>query len=272
MTNKEKREQREKAASKLYHNLTSDLVCSACAAVNAAWAENVKNHVDDSGEPMPPESVQREALEKRYRNWGAVVYPESAPEGWQDILKSLKIDGFISPLHDKDVNPTTGAPKKAHYHVLLMFPTMKTFSQASEVWQQIGAVPDRISVQSVRGNARYLVHLDNPEKFQYDKRDIVQLGGADWEAVTHLPTDDYEAVKSMCAFIRANQIYSFSQFFDICVSKYDDWANMLIKGGVLGIVKEYIRSCYWEDTNAPIMDALRRQLRNVDIETGEITE
>lgn len=272
MTNREKREAARSGSlandSKNYNNILS----RACAAINAAWASMVDTHKDDSGEPAPPESVQREAIEKRYRNWGAIVYPESAPEGWQDILKTLKVDGFISPLHDKDVNPSTGAPKKAHYHVLLMFPTMKTFAQASEVWQQIGAVPDRISVQSVRGNARYLVHLDNPEKFQYDKRDIVQLGGADWEAVTHLPTDDYEAVKAMCAFIRANQIYSFSRFFDICVEKYDDWANMLIKGGVLGIVKEYIRSCYWEDMNAPIMDTLRRQLREIDTETGEITE
>lgn len=47
----------------------------------------------------------------RTRNFGTVVYPESAPENWQTILSELCIPCFISPLHDKDINPD-GETKK----------------------------------------------------------------------------------------------------------------------------------------------------------------
>ena len=55
------------------------------------------------------------------RNWGAVVYPESAPEDWEEILKLKGISWARSPLHDSDINPT-GEPKKAHYHIIISFP------------------------------------------------------------------------------------------------------------------------------------------------------
>lgn len=47
----------------------------------------------------------------RSRTWAALVYPESAAEGWRETLEELHITGFISPLHDKDVNPD-GTPKR----------------------------------------------------------------------------------------------------------------------------------------------------------------
>lgn len=181
----------------------------------------------------------------RSRTWAALVYPESAAEGWRETLEELHITGFISPLHDSDVNPD-GTPKKAHYHVLLMWEGVKSAEQAKEAWDVIKAVPEPRPVNSARGYARYLCHLDNPEKHQYSPADVVALGGADWEAVTHLPTDDYAAVKEMCMYIRKNKIYSFAQFFDLCMEKYDEWANTLIRGGSLGIIKEYQRSLYWE--------------------------
>lgn len=39
------------------------------------------------------------------RNRGAVVYSESAPEGWEEILKLKGISWARSPLHDSDINP-----------------------------------------------------------------------------------------------------------------------------------------------------------------------
>ena len=40
---------------------------------------------------------------KRGRNWAIIVYTDSAPEDWEDIIKKEPV--VISPLHDKDVNP-----------------------------------------------------------------------------------------------------------------------------------------------------------------------
>ena len=52
----------------------------------------------------------------RTRNFATVVYPDSenTPDNWQEILAEQFVPAFISPLHDKDVNPT-GEKKKAHY-------------------------------------------------------------------------------------------------------------------------------------------------------------
>ena len=55
----------------------------------------------------------------RTRNYATIVYPESAPKNWLDILREMKFNVLVSPLHDKDVNPEDGEIKKAHYHVLL---------------------------------------------------------------------------------------------------------------------------------------------------------
>ena len=103
----------------------------------------------------------------RTRNFATVVYPESAPDNWQSILEEQFVPAFISPLHDSDLNPT-GEPKKEHYHVVIMYDSVKTMEQAQDLFQKIGGVGCE-RVQSIRGYARYLCHLDNPDKHQYDQ-------------------------------------------------------------------------------------------------------
>ena len=39
------------------------------------------------------------------------------------------VPAFISPLHDKDMNPTN-EPKKPHYHVIITFDSVKTTEQS----------------------------------------------------------------------------------------------------------------------------------------------
>ena len=84
-----------------------------------------------------------------------------------DKLDQLHVAALISPLHDKDTNPS-GEPKKPHYHVLLMFEGVKDYeTQVKPIFAEIGGV-GREMVNSARGYARYLCHLDNPEKAQYE--------------------------------------------------------------------------------------------------------
>ena len=58
-------------------------------------------------------------VDSRARNWSLVVYPESAPENWRDILDDYHIPWVESPLHDKDINPD-GEIKK-HIGILVYF-------------------------------------------------------------------------------------------------------------------------------------------------------
>ena len=94
----------------------------------------------------------------RVRNFATVVYPESAPKDWQDILSSHCVPAFTSPLHDKATNPT-GEPKKPHYHVVLMFEGKQSIEQFQEIFNTIGGDGCEV-VKSLRSYARYLGHLD----------------------------------------------------------------------------------------------------------------
>lgn len=87
------------------------------------------------------------------RNWGAVVYPESAPEDWEEILKLKGISWARSPLHDSDINPTR-EPKKAHYHIIISFSSPTTDKTANDIMKELNQ-PIAIFLESVRGYFRY---------------------------------------------------------------------------------------------------------------------
>lgn len=82
-----------------------------------------------------------------------------------------------------------------------MFDSVKTDKQAKELFDKIGEVGLQ-RVNSTRGYARYLCHLDNPEKAQYDQSDAIQLGGADYIFVIGLTSDKYRAVREIIEFCK----------------------------------------------------------------------
>lgn len=109
------------------------------------------------------------------RNWAFVLYPESAPENWKEMLQLTGLECVISPLHDKDTNPT-GEPKKAHYHIILCYAGPTSYNVVKKLVDGFNA-PIPQYLESVKGYYRYLTHKDNPEKFQYDEKEIQALNG-----------------------------------------------------------------------------------------------
>lgn len=180
----------------------------------------------------------------RTRNFATVVYPESAPDDWQEILSQQFIPAFISPLHDKDINPT-GEPKKPHYHVMLMYENVKTIDQAVEVFKKIGGVGCEV-VQSLRGYARYLCHMDNPEKAQYEPQSVRSMCGADYTGAVGLVTDKYKAIGEMIDFCIENDIYSYSKLLEYSRMERFDWFRVLCDNGTV-VIKEYLKSRAWTD-------------------------
>lgn len=175
----------------------------------------------------------------RTRNFATVVYPESAPEGWQEILSECFVPAFISPLHDKDTNPT-GEQKKAHYHVIIMFDSTKTVEQAQEIFSKIGGVGCE-KVNSIRGYARYLCHLDNPEKFQYNQEDVRSLCGADYSSTIGLATDKYKALAEMQDFCEVYNVNSFYLLAKYSKEHRQDWYRILSDCGSV-YMREYLQS------------------------------
>lgn len=189
------------------------------------------------------EKIKKESS-SRTRNYATVVYQESDGyiENWQEVLADEKIPAFISPLHDRDTNPT-GEVKKAHWHVIIMFEGVKTPEQAKEVFQKINGVGCEV-VKSIRGYARYLCHLDNPEKFQYSESDVRCLGGADYIGTIGLAIDKYKALKEMMDFCRDYDIYSYSDLLDYACNERFDWFRVLCDNGTV-VIKEYLKSRSW---------------------------
>lgn len=179
---------------------------------------------------------------RRFRNFATVVYPESATENWQDILSDQLVPAFISPLHDMDVNPD-GEIKKSHWHVMIVFDGNKSIDQAQAVFILIGGVGCEV-VQSLRGYARYLCHLDNPEKHQYCPDDVRALCGADYNSTIGLPTDKYKAISEMIEYVKQQNIYSYSELLDYCALEKFDWFRVLCDNGTM-VIKEYLKSRLW---------------------------
>ena len=163
---------------------------------------------------------------ERARVFATLVYPESAPEGWQDKLSETHVQALVSPLHDRDKNPN-GEQKKPHYHVLLLFDGMKSYEQAGRLRSMIGGVGWE-EIASTRGYARYLCHLDNPEKAQYDESEIREFGGADYREIIKRASDNVRITREMMRYIREHNVLFFSDFLDYCMDEKPDWYDSLV--------------------------------------------
>lgn len=153
----------------------------------------------------------------RCRHWTIVVYPESAPEDWRDRLKGLQ--WIESPLHDKDVNPD-GTLKKPHWHILLVFTNKKSYEQIKEIADSInGASPQY--VQNITGMVRYLAHLDNPEKAQYDKSKIVGHG-VDVSQYLESNGNIDELLQAIEIYCEENHIIEYAHLTRIS-RQFDEW-------------------------------------------------
>lgn len=184
---------------------------------------------------------KNENKNRRFRNFATIVYPESAPVDWIDRLDDYKIPVMISPLHDKDkLQKAENELKKPHYHVIIMFTSVKSEDQARDIINAIGGVGCEI-IQSLRGYARYLCHLDNPDKYQYSINDIRCLCGADYRSIADSATDRYAAVKEMIHWCIDNDVIELSDLILYASEERDDWFAYLCDNSLF-IVKEYLKS------------------------------
>lgn len=147
------------------------------------------------------------------RNWAFVLYPESAPVNWIEILQQTGLQCVISPLHDKDVDPT-GEPKKAHYHIILCYSGPTSFNVVKALCDSLNQ-PIPQALEQVRGYYRYLTHKDNPEKFQYDDDEIRTINGFNISDFVELSKSEIlEIKKKLQELIRTEFIIEYSDFMD----------------------------------------------------------
>ncbi|MEY8434585.1 replication protein [Streptococcus hyointestinalis] len=149
------------------------------------------------------------AKEKRSNKWTFLLYKESAPENYLEILESMHIPFILSPWHDKDVNKETGEFKKAHKHGALFFETLKSYSQVSELLTSNLNTPAHVEVvMSPKGMYDYFTHAEDPEKTLYDINDIESGYGFDLEKFLISNNND----KFLSLIIDIIEEYNFTEF------------------------------------------------------------
>ena len=179
--------------------------------------------------------------EQRTRNWTFVLYEDSAPENWRELLEEQFLEWVESPWHDKDVN-ADGEPKKKHKHILLMFGGVKSYEQVKEITDLLHApIPQRC--HNAKAMVRYMAHLDNPEKAQYDVSEIIPHGGVDLaELLRPSSSERYTLIKEMIDYVRSAAVTEFQDLMDYAAAeRFDDWFPLLCDSCAF-VVGQYIKS------------------------------
>lgn len=187
----------------------------------------------------------------RSRNFAGVAYPSDLPENWQQKLDEAGIRWIEGPLHDKDFN-ADGTPKKEHQHVYFQSSSVKSEAQMtdflkevfgeSETGSIIGfAFPqiafDRCSV------VRYMAHMDNPEKAQYDVKEIKGHNGLDpTEILRYSATETLEMMMEMEEYIEQNGITEIADFSAAIRYEHPEWYSILATKQTL-YFSHFIASC-----------------------------
>lgn len=164
-----------------------------------------------------------------------------------NAMRSTMWKGFISPLHWCDLDEdASGKIKKPHWHVMIMFG-----QNSKKDWDtQINPVLDEvlgekghggnINVASAVGYARYLCHIDNPEKAQYDKKDVIAFGGADYLTTINCAEDNNRIQKEIIRFINEYDVLYFNRLVDWCMDNNEEWYQFLSKNCYF--IREYLKA------------------------------
>jgi len=224
-------------------------------------------------------NTSKKPKETRTRNWWFILYPESAPKNWRELIDDLHIQYAISPLHDKDID-ATGEKKKPHWHIILMFEGVKSYQQIKEITDSLNA-PIPQAVNGLVGTVRYLIHKDNPDKHQYNKAEIIAGGGFDVvEILNRSPSDKRAIVKQIYEYIKENDVTEFYELTDYAFLNNDDWFEILMDGHtmVFDAVIKSRRHCF-KLQNERIKASQEKAKANleekgiiVDEETGEVIQ
>ncbi len=158
---------------------------------------------------------EKTAIPKK-RNWTFVLYPESAPKNWREILRKSGVMAAASPLHNRDTDPT-GEAKKAHHHIVLVYPGPTTYSAVEKFTKSLNATIPQV-LEAVKGMWRYFTHKDNPEKAQYDEADIEVFNGFNITDLVELTRSELNELKvRICGLIREADIIEYADLVDLLI-------------------------------------------------------
>lgn len=164
----------------------------------------------------------------RARNWTLIIYLDSAPENWKEILTETGVPWAHSPLHDKDVD-VNGCILKPHYHVVIKFSLLKSYQQMLKLTGKLRAPNPQVCVSLV-GSVVHFTHSNksDKEKYQYDQQEIKSYNGLDIEELLKPTKTEINAIlKEIRAFIIENDITEFWRLCQYADRETSNWSRVI---------------------------------------------
>lgn len=155
-----------------------------------------------------------ENKKQKERYWTFIMYEDSRPNNWKELLQEEMIEMSISPRHDRDMIEETGELKKPHYHVLMCFNGPTTYNRAIEIANKVGAnIVKR--VLNVKGMYDYFTHKWNEEKAKYSEEDIITINGFNINDYGITQNEIEEMKREVIRLIREENITEYSILVDL---------------------------------------------------------
>lgn len=161
-----------------------------------------------------------------------LLYPESIPDNWIELLESTNLQMAISPLHNKDKTEKKELLeqgqeyKKEHYHVIYI---AKNAITPEAVRNRIKRLLGDKSVNMVQPIATsvvnaylYLTHESKDaiakKKHVYDKKDIIHLNNFDVDRFemfdVHEKRDMINSIVEIVKSLELTNVIELAEFFD----------------------------------------------------------
>lgn len=186
-------------------------------------------------------------MSERSQYYTCLVYPESAPGNWLDIIRGLHVRCLVSPLHEYELKDD-GIPDKPHHHIMACFDSLKSEKQARELFKSFGGVTppgELFLVHSLRTYARYLCHLDEDpaKKHHYDPSEVIVIGDLDYNEIISSVQDDDRIINDILDIIEDNDLIFFCDLTNILRfdSRFKDHFRTAYKKSTV-FLKEYLKS------------------------------
>jgi len=174
------------------------------------------------------------------RYWEFILYPESMPKDWEEIINHWYMPCVLSPLHDRDIDKD-GKIKKAHYHLMVCYGNTTTYNNARKRAEELGSkVVNAIS--NSKGAYEYWTHKNNPEKAQYKEEDMKFFGGFEKEITLGKTEKEVnEMIQAIVEIINLKNFKELKEIYDYCNNMGLIEYRNLIQNKTL-FIKEYTKS------------------------------
>ena len=191
-------------------------------------------------------------MASKARFFTALIYEDSAPKDYEEQLRDSLRQYLLSPWHTPDEveDLETGALKtlKRHRHVMYCHGNSVTATAAREImpdWMVLPPSDKGFMVGSYRNLSRYFVHLDQPEKEQFEGRpedNLTILNNFPLDLSKELTKAERRQLKiELWNFCRTNSITEYAELMNT-LGDLQEWDMFELAFDSQSKIEGYIRS------------------------------